>query len=54
MEKGKTSPLVKPYLGSILYQRPVKVDALMFSSEAKNEHFTNERVESSRRPGLFS
>lgn len=36
MEKGKTSPLVKPYFGLHILSAPVKVGAFMFSGEPKN------------------
>lgn len=36
MEKGKTSPLVKPYFGLHTLSAPVKVAALMFSGKPKN------------------
>lgn len=43
MEKGKTSPLVKPKFGLHTLSAPVKVGALMFSGEPKNVNISQMR-----------
>lgn len=55
MEKGKTSSFVKPSFGLHTLSAASEGGCVHFFRGGKEcEHFAEERVESSRHPGLFS